>query len=155
MPVTATDPHDCLDVGALTTAIERFSAIFIRLPRLEKLSFTTLSVLHTLAHAGPLRLADLTATEQVTQPAITQLVTRLEREGLVARRPDPDDGRAVRVHITGEGRRIVEARRADRVAQLAALIEQLTPEQRRALGAALPSLTRMAELVPRPEWYDT
>jgi DNA-binding MarR family transcriptional regulator len=71
---------------------------------LEKLSFTTLSVLDTLASGGsPMRLTDLTKTEQVSQPGITQLVTRLERDGLVERRPDPSDGRAVLVHIPGCG----------------------------------------------------
>ncbi|WP_280455301.1 MarR family transcriptional regulator, partial [Nocardia brasiliensis] len=49
------------------------------------LLITTLSVLHTLVHRGPLRLTALKETEQITQPAITQLVQRLERDGLVRR----------------------------------------------------------------------
>jgi hypothetical protein len=69
------------------SAIHNFNRFFIRLPLLEKLSFTTLSVLDTLAFAGPMRLTDLTATEQISQPGITQLVTRLELEGLVERHP--------------------------------------------------------------------
>ncbi|NUW31778.1 MarR family transcriptional regulator [Nonomuraea sp. SMC257] len=138
---------DDLDVDAFTAAIENFNRFYIRLPVLEKLPFTTLSVLDTLAFAdGPMRLTELTRTEQVSQPAVTQLVTRLERDGLVERRPDPRDGRAVLVHITEAGRRIGRARHDDRTRHLLPLVAQLTPEQRRAIAQALPALGRLAEL---------
>jgi len=144
--VNATDPQDDLDVNAFALAIEAFNRFYIRLPTLERFSFTTLSVLHTLSRTNPLRLTELTRTEQVTQPAITQLVTRLERDGLVERRPDPDDGRAVQVHITEAGLDVVRARHSDRTRRLAAIVEQLDPGQRAAIAAALPALLRLAEL---------
>ncbi|WP_433135430.1 MarR family winged helix-turn-helix transcriptional regulator [Actinomadura nitritigenes] len=137
---------DAFDVDAFTAAIESFNRFYIRIPMLEKLPFTTLSVLDTLAAGGPVRMTELTRTEQVSQPGITQLVTRLERDGLVERRPDPDDGRAVLVHITEAGRRIWRSRRADRARHLAPLVERLSGEQRRALVDALPALARLAEL---------
>ncbi len=141
------DRDDALDVGALTRAIEDFNRFYIRLPVLEKRPFTTLSVLDTLAFGGsPRRLTELARTEQVSQPGITQLITRLERDGLVERRPDPSDGRAVLVHITEEGRRIGRSRHEDRARHLAPLLDRLTPEQRDALSAALPVLSRLAEL---------
>jgi DNA-binding MarR family transcriptional regulator len=140
-------PDPDLDVDAFATAIEDFNRFYIRLPMLEKHSFTTLSVLDTLATAAtPLRLTDLAKTEQVTQPGLTQLITRLERGGLVERRPDPTDGRAVRVHITEAGRRIGRSRRDDRTRHLAPLVGRLTAEQRQALAGALPALARLAEL---------
>lgn len=139
-----------IDIDDFTTVVEAFAGIFIRLPSVEKLSFTTLSVLHTLTHDGPKRLSELTATEQVSQPAITQLVTRLERDGLVERSPDPDDRRAVLVRVTTAGARIVRTRHRDRVAQLAGLFDQLTPQERGAVSAALPALMRMAALGSRP-----
>lgn len=136
-----------IDVDAFAIAIEQFNRFFIRLPTLETLSFTTLSVLFTLEHSdGPLRLSELKKSEQVTQPAITQLVTRLERDGLVERRPDPTDGRAVLVHITEAGSHIVRSRHADRIRRLQPLVDQLTEQDREALAAALPALTRLAEL---------
>ena len=137
---------DALDVDAFTTAIEGFNRFYIRIPMLEKLPFTTLSVLDTLAAGGPMRMTELTRTEQVSQPGITQLVARLERDGLVERRPDPADGRAVLVHITEAGRRIGRSRREDRMRHLAPLVDRLTGEQRRALACALPALARLAEL---------
>ncbi|MDO0929344.1 MarR family transcriptional regulator [Streptomyces sp. TG1A-8] len=139
--------HDTdLDIGGLTRAIESFNRYYIRLPAVQKLSFTTLSVLDTLAVGGPRRLTELVRTEQMSQPGLTQLVTRLERDGLVERRPDPADGRAALVHITEAGRRIGEARHEDRSRHLHRLVVQLTPEERQAIAAALPALTRLAEL---------
>jgi hypothetical protein len=44
-----------LDVDELTTVIEDFNAIFIRLPAVRRFNFSTLSVLHTLSRNGPLR----------------------------------------------------------------------------------------------------
>lgn len=135
-----------LDADELAAAVEEFNGFYIRLPSVRRLSFTTLSVLHTLSRRSPLRLGELTATEQVTQSAITQIVTRLERDGLVERRPDPRDGRAVLVHITPAGAEVVAARRADRVARLAPILDKLSAEERAAIAAALPALRRIAEL---------
>ncbi|MFF4414767.1 MarR family winged helix-turn-helix transcriptional regulator [Streptosporangium sp. NPDC001559] len=143
------ESSDGLDVEALALAVERFTGVFIRLASVERMSFTTLGVLHTLAGSGPLRLSELKASEQVTQPAITQLVTRLERDGLVRRRPDPTDGRAVLVHITPAGAEIVHSRRADRIARLAELARHLDAGQRRAIAEALPALSEMSALAVR------
>lgn len=82
----------------------------------------------------------------MSQPGVTQVITRLERDGLVERRPDPADGRASLVHITDAGRAIGEARYADRSRHLVGLVAELTPDERQALAAALPALARLAEL---------
>src|SRR5262249_29361367 len=135
-----------LDVGALTTTIENFNRFYIRLPAVQTLSFTTLSVLDTLTSRGPTRLTKLAGTEQISQPGLTQLVTRLEHEGLVERRPDPTDGRATLVHITEAGRQIGRSRLDDRTRRLLPLVARLTPEEQRAITEALPALARLAEL---------
>jgi DNA-binding MarR family transcriptional regulator len=135
-----------VSVAELTSALEEFTRMFIRLPRVQRLSFTTLSVLHTLAGRGPQRLTTLAAGEQVTQPAMTQMVTKLQRDGLVERRPDPSDSRAVLVHITAAGAAIVERRRADRIAHLAELVGHLTPAEWAAIMAALPALGRLVDV---------
>jgi DNA-binding MarR family transcriptional regulator len=135
-----------LDVGALTTTIENFNRFYIRLPALQTLSFTTLSVLDTLTSRGPTRLTKLAKTEQISQPGLTQLVARLERDGLVERRPDPTDGRATLVHITEAGRQVGTSRLEDRTRRLLPLVARLTPEEQQAITEALPALSRLAEL---------
>jgi DNA-binding MarR family transcriptional regulator len=135
-----------VDVERLTTVIEDFNTIFIRLPSVRRFSFSTLSVLHTLARGGPMRLTDLLATEQLKQPALTSLVAKLEQDGLVKRRPDPSDGRAMLLSLTSEGRQIVRSRHANRVAQLTRLVEQLTDDERAVLADSMPVLTRLTEI---------
>jgi DNA-binding MarR family transcriptional regulator len=135
-----------LDVPELTVVLEAFVRMFIRLPAVQRLSFTTLSVLHTLHRVGPMRLTELTASEQVTQSAVTQIVTKLEQDGLVRRQPDPRDGRAVLVHITEAGVAIVDGRRDDRIAHLERLVARLEPGERAAVAAALPALRRLTEI---------
>lgn len=135
-----------LNVRDLTTIIEEFTTIFIRLPSVERLSFTTLSVLHTLSRKGPTRLTELTATEQMTQPAITQMVRRLEDDGLLERRADPHDGRVVLVQLTARGAQVIATRHAARVERLTSLLERLPPEERAAIASALPALAHTIEL---------
>jgi DNA-binding MarR family transcriptional regulator len=135
-----------LDVAELTTVIEDFNTIFIRLPSVRRFNFSTLSVLHTLSRNGPLRLTDLTATEQLKQPAITSLVARLERDGLVSRRRDPHDGRAVLLSLTPGGRQIVRSRHADRTAQLSRLVDRLNDQEREMLAGCARVLVRLIEI---------
>jgi DNA-binding MarR family transcriptional regulator len=135
-----------LDLDELTTAIEDFNTVFIRLPSVRKLNFSTLSVLHTLSRKGPLRLTDLTSTEQLKQPAITSLVAKLEREGLVSRRPDPRDGRAVLLALTPAGEEIVRSRHADRLARLSRLVDLLSEEERSVLAGSARVLARLTEI---------
>jgi len=134
-----------MDVDRLTTVIEDFNTIFIRLPSVRRFNFSTLSVLHTLDRNGPLRLTELLPTEQLKQPALTSLVAKLEQDGLLERRPDPSDGRASLISLTSAGQEIVHSRHAHRVAKLTALVDQLTPEERAVLAGSVDVLHRLTE----------
>jgi DNA-binding MarR family transcriptional regulator len=134
-------------VERLTRSIEDFNSVFIRLPASDRLSFSALSVLHTLSRLGPCRLSDLVRTEQIKQPALTSAVARLERDGLVERRPDPRDGRAAMLSLTADGQSIVSRRHAGRVERLGGLLDRLPPADRtRLLGIAgvLDQIVRIA-----------
>ncbi|MCU1440655.1 MAG: MarR family transcriptional regulator [Rhodoglobus sp.] len=130
----------------MATAIEDLARLFVRIPTAQKLSLSTAGALKTLSRRSPMRLADLTASEQVTQPAMTQIVSRLERDGMVERHKDPDDGRAVLVHITDVGIKVIASRQSDRLDQLTRLFERLTEDERTSITSALPALMRVIEL---------
>ena len=51
---------------------------------------------------------------EVDPSRITRLATRLEGEGLLLRKRDPEDNRVVRLHATEEGRRLIESRQERR-----------------------------------------
>lgn len=56
-----------------------------------------------LAQEG-LSQSELAGALGVEAPTMTKAVTRLEKAGLVERRPDPEDGRVSRVYLTESGR---------------------------------------------------
>ena len=93
-----------------------------------------------MVFAGPQTLSALAAAEQVRLPTMTRLVQGLERDGLVARAPDPDDRRRVVIRPTARGAAILRAGRARRVARLAESLKHLPP-------ADLACLRRAAELL--------
>jgi DNA-binding MarR family transcriptional regulator len=108
------------------------------------LSRTQTSVLAGLRDGGPRRISELAHAERVTQPSMTTLVSRLERQGLVERSQDASDGRVVNVTITATGLDALERSGAAMTATLASRIEALSAADRLALGAALPALARLA-----------
>ena len=99
-----------------------------------------LSALSVLVFGGPRSIGALARAEQVRLPTMSRLVSTLERDGLATRTPDPEDGRASRVHPTARGRSVLRQGRARRVATLSRRLEQL-PEADRAL------LARAADLI--------
>jgi DNA-binding MarR family transcriptional regulator len=129
--------------GELAADLDRVVGLYRSLSQPSTLSLTAAGTLATLDRSGPSRLSGLAAGEGVTQPAMTQLITRLEDTGLVRRAADPADGRAVIVTITDEGRTTLAARRTRRAEKLAGLLAQLTPDHRAALTAALPALAAL------------
>jgi DNA-binding MarR family transcriptional regulator len=75
---------------------------------------------------------------------MTALVGRLADAGLVQRRTDPGDGRAVLLSLTPAGAELLDRRREDRAARLAGPLAGLTEDDVRALTTALPALGRLA-----------
>ena len=142
MPVRAVPTHD------VVVTFERVFGLLRRALPVDDLSLTAASTLHRLDTGGARRLTELAGLEGVTQPAMTQLVSRLERGGLARRRPDPQDGRVVRVEITQKGRDVMRRRREVRTRRVNELMASLDADDRAAIAAALPALHRLTELVP-------
>ncbi len=63
-------------------------------------------VLGVLWHEEGITLSDLGDRVAVDASTLTGIVDRMEREGLVQRRPDPEDRRAIRVLLTDRAREI-------------------------------------------------
>ncbi len=118
--------------------------------RRRDISLTSSSVLGRLDHAGPRRLGELAQAERVTQPSMSAIVAHLESLGLVERKSDPSDGRAVMVGLTPAGRKYLRGRRLDAAAGYRSLIAELSLDERAALEAAVPALTHLLELATAP-----
>ncbi|MER0241843.1 MarR family winged helix-turn-helix transcriptional regulator [Streptomyces sp. 796.1] len=137
-------------VDSAFLALERELSVFLRRARANSgemarevhpdLEPAAYGLLARLSDAGQLRATDLAAYFGVGKATVSRQLRALETLGLVARAPDPDDGRAWLVHLTEEGRtrftRVREGLRAryaqrlegwDRaeVAELARLLHRL------------------------------
>lgn len=112
------------------------------------LSVSAMFAINRVRREGPLRLTTLAAKEGISQPSMTQLITRLERQGFLTRTADPEDGRVTLVGITEVGQDALADRRRLRRERLGELLETLTPDEQNALllsaHVALPILRRLA-----------
>jgi DNA-binding MarR family transcriptional regulator len=133
-----------IDVTRLRVAIARLSRR-LRRHEIAGLTPSQLAALATVERAGPLRLGDLAAAEGIAPSTLTRVVTVLEEAGLVMRRPDPSDARASTIAITELGRHTMDQLRDEGTALLSQSLLVLSPEQRAALAAALPSLELLAD----------
>src|ERR1700730_15072681 len=100
--------------SGVAAGLERLTGLFGSLTPPDGRSLTAAATLATLERSGPRRLTALAAQEGVTQPAMTQLIARLQDSGLVSRDADPADGRVVQVRLTEAGREMLARRRAVR-----------------------------------------
>src|SRR5215217_9035067 len=58
---------------------------------------TSVAALATIERHGPLTPSEIAAIERAKRPTITRTLACLEREGLIDRAPDPEDGRSALV----------------------------------------------------------
>ena len=84
--------------------------------RLKPLGFGIghLPVLVALRDGRASTQRDLARFARTEQPPMAQMLARMERDGLIQRRPDPDDGRSSRITLT----EVARARMPDAVAAL-------------------------------------
>ena len=99
-------------------------------------------VLRALAKAGdPMPLSELAVCNKCVRSNVTQLVDRLEVDGLVRRIADPEDRRVTRAELTTEGRKAyLEALRIV-TSQERELLRALGEEESEALTQALDQIT--------------
>jgi DNA-binding MarR family transcriptional regulator len=117
-----------------------------RLRAEHRFSLSQGAVLGRLDREGPQSVSDLAASERMRQQSMAQTVSDLEADGLVERRPDPQDGRRALVSLTEQGIAVLQAERRQREGWLArAITDDLSPEEQAVLRDAVELLRRLAE----------
>lgn len=90
-----------------------------------------------------LSLAQLSAEEGISPPAMCGHVDRLEKAGLIERVRSSEDRRRVGLRLTDEGARMLRRVRARRTTWLAERLGALTPAELEAVEAAIEPLARL------------
>lgn len=88
----------------------------------------------TLLRGGPMSAGALAKEIGLTPGAVTGMVDRLERAGLVRREVDPDDRRRVVITPTESGRGGHSGVFADLGAAMAAMMTRYSPEEQRVIS---------------------
>jgi DNA-binding MarR family transcriptional regulator len=116
-------------------------------------NLTAALTLSTLDREGLVRVTILAAAAGIGQSAMTQMVQRLERQGLVTRVDDPEDGRVALVSLTDAGRALRADHRRERGDRLAVLLRTLPAQDEAALNlamsVALPIIRRLIDQADR------
>lgn len=149
MSRAATNTADRAEVEAFADGLEEFIRAlrtargrFNRAPVVPELSAPQFHLLEPLAGAdGPLPLTALAESAGVAAPTASRMLDGLVKRGMAERaRPDDGDRRCVAVTLTGQGSRLVAAKRA-RIAQAREeVFHRLSPSERRAAARLLQSL---------------
>ncbi len=101
-----------------------------------------LGVLYAIGRREGVTLKEIGAVLALGAPGATGLVNRMEKQGLVIRQPDPEDGRAIRVVLTRTGRNIRARSLPLLTAMNAAITDEHVPEDIVATLRVLKTLAR-------------
>lgn len=100
-------------------------------------SFDVLATLRRAGHPDGLSPGALLGEMMVTSGTMTNRLDQLERQGLVERLPNPQDGRGAIVRLTPQGLALVDAALRDHVARQARLVAGLDDAARERLAPLL------------------
>jgi len=140
------------DVSDVAVALRDSIGLLLRRMRQQQpdgaLTLPEGAAMTRLNRGGPTTSSALAKLEQISPQSMGATLAGLETRGLVARHPDPEDGRRVVLSVTEAGQRILQDKRNARTDQLAqALSARFTPDEIGQLAVAAPLLERLAQTI--------
>lgn len=140
-----------MELSELVTALrQNISSLHKVLRKQVSLNFsysmTEIETIGLLLRNAALLPTELAAHTRVKTQSMSQILKKLEEQGVIARVPSQDDKRKVYISLTPAGREMVEKTRYERDGWLKEMIEQkLTPEEITKLEQALPVFNKLLE----------
>jgi DNA-binding MarR family transcriptional regulator len=135
-----------LDVMAVADRLRPTVLHLSRELRREKIAGVSpqqVGMLVSIKYAPGITVGELAADERVSTAAMSKRVSRLDRDGLVARTPSETDRRRVGLTLTEEGQRVLRRVRSRRTAWLASRLDTLSPDELAAVGTAIDALRHL------------
>jgi DNA-binding MarR family transcriptional regulator len=109
------------------------------------------SALARIEQLGPLRLGALAEVEGTSAATMCKVVDGLEARKLVTRVPDPEDGRASNLQLSGEGGALLAELRARSTEALRTALAELDADERVVVAQTIAVLERLSDLLNRNE----
>ena len=106
------------------------------------LSYSHFRVLEMLFESDGQQIGDLAKAVVVRQPVISRVIDQMEERALVRRKPDNNDSRVTRVHLTATGRKQFLAARPGAQQIVERALSLISVEERELLGGLLRRMNR-------------
>ena len=134
------DAFDVLgrSLKAVTAAARRLRGRETHHP--SELSYAQYSLLFELSDGDPCSASELACAAALSPASVTQMLDALAAAGLVERTRSEDDKRVVLTSLTGRGRELIAARRAQLEPRWRAALEGLSDEELLTAAAVLERL---------------
>ena len=113
--------------------------------KIAGVSSQQVGLLVSIKYTPGVTVGQLAAEERVSTAAMSKRVSRLQRDGLVARTKSEADRRCIGLTLTEDGQRTLRRVRSRRTAYLASRLGALSPAELAAVGAAAEPLARLLE----------
>ena len=126
----------------LSRVVKLLRAVDLSVPRFDEAVEPSAHPLLFAIHDGPARVTDLATRVHTDVSVVSRQVRQLENRGLIAKIPDPDDGRASLVTLTAEGSDLVTRVFERGGVWMARLLDDWTPER---ADAFIADLARLAD----------
>ncbi len=131
-------------VGEIDKLIRRVSFVIKCRGRdiLNEFDITTpqFNALLLLKEYGDMTIGDLGSKMYLASSTATDLIDRMERNGLVTRQRDSNDRRVVRLHMLDKGHQMIKEVLANRKRYLSTILSQVSAEELDSLKKSLQSL---------------
>ena len=126
-----------LELIKLVRHLETFARRSSLYARVDRAGYLAMRVLDGL---GPVSTNALAQALGLDASTVTRQVAALERGGLIARCPDPADGRSSTIALTAEGRRSMRELEQERRRRIEALVRDWDDAEQAGLASALTKL---------------
>ncbi|ARN80265.1 MarR family winged helix-turn-helix transcriptional regulator [Methylocystis bryophila] len=136
-----------LGEAALVITRDRLNPVFAAFG-LQPGEFDVLATLRRSGVPHALTPTDLYEAAMISSGSMTNRIDRLEKAGLVERRPNPADRRGTLVALTAEGLTLIERALEAHVANQHAIVKGLSEEEENQLSALLAKLIELQRLCP-------
>ncbi len=121
----------------------RSNRFFFQRMHLEEITSSQATALNLLLDNRAWRMGDLARAMAVRLPSVTDLVSRMERQGWVCKMETSHDRRGVAVSITEQGRALIQSFERRQIDLIVQQLMLLSDEDRATIERAMPVLNRL------------
>ena len=129
-----------LDLSTLivfTRAEHTIHRIEYKIIKQSGLTIAQFAVLEALYNKGDLKICEIIERILTTSGNITVVIKNLEKDGLIKKKPDPNDKRSCIISLTEEGKKIIEDILPDHIKNIKGIFDILTDEEKNTLKTIL------------------